>query len=950
MSYALSGPFPFDEKTVTACGRAALSSVGASLRTGDGSDLIAAAAPGIEPGLYVILSVSEGRKPEIAGMWVVLSSSYLVSGPLGPPDKVPPLTQGLLDAATEEVWWQNLHVTRGPRGAWCPLIVVEWPPFLASRSSAPPPGVPQAEEEEEELGEEPENWLSEVEDGWGDPTAADVHIGMPVSQHDRFANILDQRSLILVLRGVLEHDGKLHKGSFFLVPPGALDDGSTSIVPLDEWFEKSLEIREKDLEAYAPEEDTHALGKPLGLFGDRVGFHLSGWLTRGLGIWPIRPSDIAVGALTDRVVQSRWIAQMQLALGSSIVVVGFVLSFVFVIRWLAEPRPEPMDPPPPPAVQPAMSVCSEDNQLFLEEFRCQILTLASSTENVVDHPVCGDRRAEVGHTPIDEDLQAAYCGLLDREIDGWTADLGTTRANFADVAASQACYNVLGHPDPYRLKGLGVPAGREHGDPQKFLRDEELGIEPLKTLTGALNEACEVYRTRVESRVEGAVFATHVGAPLGDDPMRESEAARLRRLLLDVGMVGVPFEGRQCFETGMQEGVSSQRYAGVCDTSSEPDRKDREFEERKIWRKMGGQAPAGDGALVVDRYVHARFGVGVPKSAPALWQCHLGLQGVAALPESVPRGQWDFEIPIPRAYRISGGGPRIQVQMDAVLGSISDGLKAGVCWSVVHKRLSAYKPVHPLLGSLETVDWPSDEQQLCGQICAAYFGVRRSGNASQWVTREDDLKECMYRRPPSDTPDLGGGTLDRLRLPWNYAGRRGWIDPTDAQICAFNMAAQNMFPPLEEGFLVSAKSPKQFGGETVSGSRIVGGRNGSAAKAAEGMNRRGAASVLSVDTCGDVATMCFSSVMVRVMGRDDKERYEWFDTWQQEVEALTKLKREELYDLEPWCVPIDQYLIPDRESAQLDTTCREGVERARSNVTSVIKKMAADIAAAGGPG
>ena len=37
------------------------------------------------------------------------------------------------------------------------------------------------------------------------------------------------------------------------------------------------------------------------------------------------------------------------------------------------------------------------------------------------------------------------------------------------------------------------------------------------------------------------------------------------------------------------------------------------------------------------------------------------------------------------------------------------------------QNVSRYEPVHPLLADLEPEGWPTDEQQLCGQVCAAYF-------------------------------------------------------------------------------------------------------------------------------------------------------------------------------------------------------------------------------------
>ncbi len=965
MSFVLSGPFPFDARAVTACGRTALNTVGSKLRSSDGADLIAHAAPGVDPGLYVVLRVDDsgapgGKRPEIAGFWTVLDAKYLEDGPAGPPDKVPPFAQALLDAATEEVWWQNLHVVRERDGSWLPVIVLEWPPFLAARSAGCPPGVASrnADLDDDDEGfaeDEPEYWLEAVEPAYQPMvTEAPASVGrMP----DPYAGLSEQRGLILVVRGRLFHDGRLHSGSFAIVPPALLDEGGQRLAPMDAWLTTVGSLSTKEIESAEPANDVHQLGQPLLLLGDRMAFPMSGWLTKSLGWWPMRPSDLAVGKLTDRVVQSLWISQMRTAIVSSLMVLTTVLGFSLAIQKLAEPKPKPMDPPPPPAVQPAMSFCSEDHQQFIDEFRCQIAHMSTAAADAEWVPVCGDKGSTTLTATTTEDLQAAYCGLLDRGEDGWVAALGEKRFNFADVAAAQACFNVLGHPYPYKLTALGAPTGRLMSDPSRFLEDDKDGVEPLKELTRKLKEACASYRGRVEHRVEGAIFATHVGAPLGDKPETEPEPARLRRLLLEVGMVGVAADNRACFEVGMKEGLAGNRFSAYCSPTGEADKKDSTYDDMKIWSKLGGEPSINDQTLV-GRYVHARFGYLAPKSAPDLWKCHLALNDVLPLPSSVPPAEWDFPLPVPNRYNSAGSGPRRQVQLDAILTAVRAGADAGTCWAAVQRRLSAYVPVHPLVTPVEADGWPSDEQQLCGQICAARYGVKRSANAAQWVTPESDLDICLSPEPPGETPDLGGGKLDQLRVPWNYT-RKGWIKPTPSQICAFNLISQDLYPPaVEAGFIVGGRSPKQFGGETVSGSRIVGGPEGLAALAADGMTRGGAGSRFSVGACGQVATMCFSSVMMRVLGNEDldgdgnadrKERYEWLEVWSQEVERLVKVRRDEVADVQPWCAVIHEYLAPEREAAQFDTPCQQGVETARNNVEAVIKAMAADISSEGKP-
>ena len=177
MSYGLVGPYFFDPKTVVASARAALADVARTLRAGKGEDLLegmtaATASPdgfraerhgsAVDTGLYLLMSHDgTAASLEIAGFWVIPDGSYLNHGPNGPPERVPPFAQSLLDAATEEVWWQNLKVKLSPDKAWRPLVVIEWLPHFANRSGLAPPGIPQSEPEAVESfdGDERETWL-----------------------------------------------------------------------------------------------------------------------------------------------------------------------------------------------------------------------------------------------------------------------------------------------------------------------------------------------------------------------------------------------------------------------------------------------------------------------------------------------------------------------------------------------------------------------------------------------------------------------------------------------------------------------------------------------------------------------------------------------------------------------------------------------------------------------
>lgn len=950
MSYGLVGPYPFDPKTVVASTRAALADVARTLRSGRGEDLLegmtAATSDGlraerhgtvVEPGIYLLMSHDgSAASLAIAGFWVIPDGGYLNHGPNGPPERVPPFAQSLLDAATEEVWWQNLKVKLSADKSWRPLVVIEWLPHFAHRSALAPPGIPQSEPEAVDGldGDDRETWL-EVPAARTQPAWSEVPSGTWDKRPDVYSHLPRDRSLLVIVRGTLKHDGKLHRGSFFMIPPALLDDdGSHQPVPLDTWVERSLGLTAVDVEAVDhPEDERHHLGRPLLLPDGRLGFQGSGWLTRSLGVWPARPADVAIGALTDRVVQQKWVAQLRLALVSSLFVLGTVLVFSGVVQVLTRPVPKAMKPPPAPAPQPALSVCSADYQEFVDEFRCQIAHLARGGDSEVLEPACRDHGQSTRPEQPQGDLQAEYCALHDRVRDGWQADLQKgDRANFAHFAASQACFNVLGHPYPYKLRELDVAGGdgRVIGNPKSFIIDEALRIEPLRELVDQLDGLCDAYRERAEGTVEGAVFATHIGAPLGDRPKEDGDAASLRRATLAIALIGRTSDTSVCFQRGMNNSLSAAAYQQMC--ADAPDKLDESAEKIKMWTSLRARTDDAMGGPIISRYANVRFASPTTR-VDELWTCHLALEKPEPVVLGTPVGAWEVPVPVPDNYRVEGLGVKTQLELDSALRGMEAGMliDPGPCWKVVRKQLSNYAPVHPLLAELAEDGWPSEEQQLCGQICASYFSLRRGVNDSSWVTRDQDLAMCLHKTDAGPMYDDGANTLDRLRLPWNDVTRGVWVEPQAAEVCAFNLIAQNLMPPLEEGYVIQQRAPKEYAGETVAGSRIAGGDQGLAARYVQGLAFGRLEAVTSAAACGHVATQCFSGLMLEVAGNPEVERYRWKDQWAKRVEELKQMKRPDLASEYPWCVGIRDYLVPERESAQFDTPCVAGVEEAREN-------------------
>ena len=986
MSTVLYGPFPFDEQVVVASARAALAVVTGLIRGGQGEELLASTATGVESGLYVSLVTGADGSPLISGFWVTFSGAYTTRGPAGPPDRQPPFALGLLEAVTEEVWWKNLPVAKARAGLWRPVMVFEWPHFLASRSALSPPGIPASflEEAFEEDGDA--TWLDEVTADLPLPVT-EVEVEFEDEEgnfgSDDWEELPLERSIVMVVRGQLEKGAAIHKGTYGLVPPSALE-GEGRVLAFDTWYDAVVSGSATTLHEDQDSNDAPRLGSPLELPGGRVGFQSLGWLTKTLETWPKRASDIRRGGMNDRVVRSQWKGQLVTALSSSVIVLTLVVSVAMAIRQAATPRPEVSPEPPPPAAQPAMAQCSADHTQFVDEFRCQVKALSEGGPLALRSPSCGDQSEYLVNTirPLaSEDLQAAYCGLLDRTEQGWIgrfASGGDTavEVNWAEFAAAQACFNVQGNP--YRYEMAQADRKRSVANPSKFLEEPALRVEPLARLVEDLEGACGAYLERMEARVEGAVFATHVGSARG-----RTTAGRktLRELATDYALVGVPDELAQCFREGMRNGLNVDQYHGMCSSGREfTDSADRDFGGLHIWQKLSGNhtsAPvAGHG--LIDRYGSARFGIpfDIPEDvdisseverqvsrANEIWQCHMGLTGQylpGAPPSSSTLGLWEVRIPLPSSYDVSGTGARAQLQLDSALLPMREGLlAAGTCWDVVSKRLTQYAPIHPLLEAPDDKSWPSAEQQLCGQICASYYGISRFSREDEWSTPFGDLDMCVTKsRPPSRSSSLaalGVNGLDQLRIPY-YSEIRGprelaWLEPDYHDVCAFNLVAQGRIPGTPDGYIVEGRAPEQWAGRASEGSTIAGGP-GKAIATVKSALRPGTGGISGVRACGDVATQCFTSLMLetinpRLDGDERRQRYEFETSWASKVRAVSDLANSEIVSSYPWCAAIYPYLKPPAvggrsESGDLDAPCRRGVETARANAVAAIQFIATD--------
>ncbi len=1022
MGYVLRGErFDFDPKAVTACARTALSETAKALV----ADKVVEPGMAGEPGLYVLVDDSDKT---IAGFWLVFGTEYLEEGPGGPPDKCPPFVSELLDAAVEEVWWKSLPMAKR-RGNTCfPFVVLEWPSFLAGRSTAAPPGVPTKFVTAEEAAQaEGGAWMNVRSDFWEEPddewedtptSGGSGFVEEEKEEEEEEAPLIDpweelpvQRSIITVVRAKLVKTRATHVGTFNLIHLPSYEEGAPKTpVPLEEWMASD------GIQAA----QTHELGAPLDMPGSkRIAFPVGGWLTRDLGIWPQSPTDVKEGMLPNRDVSNVKIKQFVASAFLTVANFGAIIGLAWLVYFLATPSNESSPATPPQDAQPALSLCSQQHYDFVNEFRCQVRAMGNGD---VTEATCGDDGSNT--PPTFDDLQAEYCGLLDRQLDGRLENFKRFKPvddrefNPGHLAATQACFNVLDRPRSY-----AQPVNLQDGDPtyvadpQLFLEDPALGIRPLQTLLADLNQACDTYRNRLEYQMQGAMLATHVGSPMATEEEADNEPSALRRLLVERSTDELPKEFRECFDEGVDRGIDTiDGYHQLCGYI---DAKDSSIlENSKIWRLLGGietnesgaalvsmpdpklQAAIDDRESLVDAYFRARF---PSKINGDIWKCHAKLNDAEVFSKD-HNMYWDIYGPELNGVGYQVGGKHAikrQLQLDAIVTRLLDSQSdIGVCWDVIRSRATTYQPVHPLLGDLEDT-WISPEQQLCGQICATRYQIRSSEFSDDWVTPKSDLGNCIVRDPPhSDPPNdkvapkLRRGGFEYLYLPWSstrkrwmpeathvdtcrrsgnfvsYENQKGnkvyarpwrehlanpyladegsgsrrprqeevWVCPTVAEVCAFNLIAQDYMPPGEAGYLVGSKSPKAWAGETAPASRIAGGSygNGLAVTAASNLSTYGRSR--SVNTCGHAAIQCFTALMLESMGSEGTERYEWRDIFADKMRELSSEDKEDVAPrFGPWCEVIYPYLSTDGlPEGKIDYPCAKGVQEAWITVDSAL--------------
>lgn len=968
-------PFSFEANSVKGSCRVALGALLEASNKSGGADILRARkTTARQPGLYKLLW-DDGNQVHLAGFWIVFGHHYLEDGPFGPPDKTPPYVEDILESLTEEVWWKNYSVYPKRDKEWSPTIILEWPNDLANRCQLRPPGLPLpdtefAQDEADDFGAE--FWLERME--------AEQNVGIKSVKNTKdagkWSHLPVNRSLLMVVKGYMRYTRIRHEGSFMTVPAEAFGDReNTNTIAYPDWLDTIVETK-----SYEPsEESEHFLGQPLHMPDGRVSFPVSGWLTKNLQIWPMFPKEIVPASLANRDVGSKAIAQFKQAMSISLMVLTAIVCLSLIVKKATTPVLEDVVKPEEPMPQPALSLCSADHEKFMEEFRCQIRAYGMNEDT--DRPFCGDKGSSLNaRRPLSKDfadLQAVYCGIRDRKADAWVwGQDGEQWYNFGQLAAAKACFNVLGYPWQYQNKKTYVTRdGTEiiYPNPELFFGGN-LGINQLSDLIRELDSACDEMKSRMENQLLGTMVATHIGISAdiaqrgdGDDKRRKEEAYELRKLVSKNIEQSIAGTGKRCFEAGLEESpYRSNHFRDLCggmrpkeflgwqkldrSTEAPPDTTDCEVIDSPLLPNRNLES-----CSVISRYERARFGTDTKHDEDSkpdkLWTCHIGLADKDLNSFRSENLKWDLKMPIPAQYNLSGAGVTYQLILDVGLqvlaekGSNAESL--GECWQVLAEKMSKYKPVHPLIAAVDPVGWPSEEQQLCGQVCAAHFKFQKTNAnvTANWVTHFRDLDQCLMLQDPHGVAKNPTGRLDRLILPWNnvMVGRdEVWQDASFEQVCAFNLIAQNYMPA---GYLVGGIAPPVWSGDTTKTSRIAGDLEGPAAKSAQNLSSYGGAR--SRTTCGYVAAQCFASLMVEVMGDDNNQPSEWQTEFTNAVTEISRQLPEDVAKKDPWCRQVKPYLgsggiLPE---GQLDFPCAKGVNEAQQNAVTALDTLIAQIGA-----
>jgi len=615
-----------------------------------------------------------------------------------------------------------------------------------------------------------------------------------------------------------------------------------------------------------------------------------------------------------------------------------------------------------------VAVCSPDNPEFMREFRCRVQKLTESelsprealTTACTAQVDCGGA-----------DLQARWCGLIDRSEDSWKADLlpGTddVTQDFARLAAAQACFDTLGQPAAYAIGGESTLV-----DADRMLSEDE-GIAAIIGLFDELEEACDGYQGLMERRVDGAIVATHVGYPYPNKPLDDIElgSQRLRLTARNVAVETWDEVDEICFDHGMRSGPEVERVASMCGAPADAE---PSFANGNGWRKLGDKLAASEDSRtcaddVLTAYLRGRFGTALGRlPTSGRWACHASLsQQADKLPsQSIARGNWEVPVRIPRRYDVRGGAAEIsQLGLESALLAVRGGASEefGACWQVVTDLLADWPLVHPLYAAPDDQGWPVVPQQMCGQVCMGWYLDEPRLLDENWVAPENDVYRCVDVDCPCRSDDGTCATTSTacldpdklfplLSLPWNgrtqglppaSAGSGAWVAPEIAQVCAFHLTAQDRLSLGADPWYPGELSGPQWAGEATGLPGVTGGGDGRAPASAVGFSAPGVDTTWGETECGAVALQCFAGEALRVRRSKAQQvnRSNWERAWLVAMEDIARESGDTVAQHAPWCALVHPYLRPSAARDTLDEPCRRGVASARASVLSTITTIAA---------
>lgn len=884
----------------------------------------ALAAVPLEPGgsaLSVMLQRTE------AGVWlegfvVHLGPSYLQED-WGRIEHEPPVVRPLLNALAEQLWWTLLRPFV-PFPCWTPLLLLEWSPELSVRAGFHPEGALTLIRLELEVHETRHKARYRLVGG---PEIEMLH---PRGRQEVLPPV-DQPELAEVF-APLESG---HPAS----PETTQAAQGESAPPLSELERESVQavVLELTLARWWPHavrlERSPGVSDPhrrapvrLGLPSRREGGAevslqlLNGWA--GVGLEGLPRRDGVALAFQDQPLRElqlgspRWARALSglWALGISLVLSALAFG---VLSFLSQVRAEQEQRLAPPAPLPALSFCSEDNQRFVNALRAWILKLSPNPDIVLGE--------------VEPDLTPVFCGLLDR--------VHTLDWNAGTQAAANACFDVLKTPTyGYTLETTPAWAANGWGNPKAFFDDEQTRVDSLDRMLRGMKDACALRIRQLEVGMKRTVVRTHLSSELlGAHPLLGAAAAsHTPRAMSNLPTLWKRLRADAPVREQAGDLEAPRPLPALASRASMPE-------------------TAASAQRWLERYMMARFQpydpverikAGIFRNAPQrllpyapLWRCYLSLQ-----PEDVHRallrrerqlpedalGEWEARVLFPGTLDRPVGDDQVgsQVHLDGILRWLNGapipeqgaGSDAWQCWGVVQEELSrqGYTPVHPLLQP--TLDeWPAPSQQVCGQVCAAMYGLdgstsRANLTRSGWLASGQDLRDCLASDRFREVADEPEGPALELDMGWAGAGRR----QTVAQACAFHLLAQERIRLEPERGGAGGAAPETPLG-AVPPQVWAGGTDGSArtdssrsylvfyARQLSTWRRQGSlSSPRSVEGCRYVGAQCLTAAMLASLDRSDGGGFERGYARDARMRFRDEIARSLRVD--PWCQLIEEEL------------------------------------------